>query len=686
VVGKKSLADNLAILFDVCDAVSFAHSKGVVHRDLKPENVMLGEFGEVQLLDWGMGASVSSEGTLANPSWTQAAGGTPAYMAPEMVTGEDGPVGVHSDVYLLGGILYEIVTSKPPHAGKRVLDSLENARKNVIQPTEHSGILVDIALEAMRTSPADRYPSAGDFKQALLEYQVHEQSITLCERSAGDLHAACDDKNYELFAQALFGFRQALTFWEGNAEARDGVVKTQSQYARCAFEKADLDLASSLLDGDVVSHRDLAGEIEGAQRRRDAARRRFRMLRIVAVSLTAAVIVILAVASIWIYTAKRQAVSAKEEAIVAKEVAVSAREAEAEQRKLAETSMARAQEEEGRAVKALSDLVEAQEQEKLAWAEARASEQAATETRDELAKTGMLLDNSWWVFDAATARKMQEDTASSIGMPTELTISVAGGAELVMVLVPPAAFVMGSPPKEESRSADEHLHRVSHSHAFYLSKFELTEGQWQALTGESPPGAVDRAVDPSLPSAGVSFEAIVGTLLPAIQSHAPDGWRFRLPTEAEWEYACRAGTSTAYHAGDDLDSLESVGWFLFNSERKVRPIGLKTPNAFGLHDMHGNVGEICADQYIPGYYLESPTDDPLCSNDGEIPVVRGGSVLNTPEHCRSAYRSYVYDKNEYPFLGVRPAMVLVSAEASPGQPEPAGAPPTDLESSPDSPP
>jgi formylglycine-generating enzyme required for sulfatase activity len=668
VIGDKSLAENLGILFDVCDAVSFAHCKGVVHRDLKPENVMLGEFGEVQLLDWGMGASVSEDGDLLDSSSTQAAGGTPAYMAPEMVTGEEGTVGVHSDIYLLGAILYEIITGQPPHPGRRVLDSLENARNNVIRPTEHTGVLVDIALKAMQTKPPDRYLSVNDLRRALLDYQSHAESIILCERSSSNLGEARENQDYDLFAQALFGFRQALTFWEDNPEARSGIVDTQLQYARGAFEKGDLDLAASTLDNDCSAHQDLAAEVKRARGRRNAARRRLKLLRIAAMSLTATVIIILTVAAIWIYAAKRQA-------DIAREAAVAAREAEAEQRELAESASIKAQDEEARAVKALADLetaytdlVEAQEQEKRAWAEARASERVATETRDELAKTGMLMDNSWWVFDAAEARQRQQDAAAALDMPVEFSLALANDVELVMVLVPPGDFVMGSPPKEENRSADEHLHRISHRDAFYLGKFEMTETQWQALIGQPPPSAVDRDADPALPVTGVSLEQIEIDLPPAILEHAPAGWKIRLPSEAEWEYACRAGTATAFHAGDGQDSLESVGWFLSNSQHQARPVGLKTPNAFGLHDMHGNVGEVCADQYVPGFYLESPTEDPLCKQDGETPVVRGGSVLNTPEHCRSAYRSYVYRKNEYPFLGLRLAMVLDRQAAPPEEP------------------
>ncbi len=659
VVQENTVHQNLRVLLDVCDAVSFAHSRGVIHRDLKPDNVMLGEFGEVQLMDWGLGACVSSDGEAVDLSPTQAAGGTPAYMAPEMVTGNDGPVGTHSDIYLLGAILHQIVTGKPPHPGKRVLDTLVNARKNVIQQAEAAGALADIARKAMQTEPAERYPSVDVFKQALLDYQSHAESITLCQRSADDLRRARKNWHYELFAQALFGFREALVLWEENEEATAGIRDAQLHYASCAFEKGDLDLAASTLNPTCSDHAGLAEEVRRAQSRRDLARRRLKLFRVTAITLTAAVVVILTVASIWINSAKRQAVAAKEVALVAKE-------SETEQRKLAESAKAKAQAEEARAVKALADLktayadlVKAQEEEPRARAEAKESDRVATQTRDELARTGMLRDGSWWVTDAATAQQAQRAAAEATGKPVELVITLSGDVKVTMRLIPPGEFVMGSRPEEENRAADEHLHRVHHTEAFYLGKFELTETQWQALTGELPPSATDRDPDPTLPVTGVSYDRIVQDLLPALEAYTPEGYRFRLPSEAEWEYGCRAGTATAYHAGDGEGALDSAGWYLANSDRKVQPIGSKAPNAFGLHDMHGNANEVCIDQYAVGFYLESPVENPMAAREGDTPVVRGGSVLNIPKHCRSAYRSYAYRKNDYPFLGLRLALVPV---------------------------
>jgi len=167
------------------------------------------------------------------------------------------------------------------------------------------------------------------------------------------------------------------------------------------------------------------------------------------------VIVTLTVASIWISRAKHQAE-------VAREAAVAAQEAEAEQRREAEDARARAQVEEARAVQALADLeeavkrmMEAKTQEEKAVAQARASDRVAVQTRAELAKSGMLLDNSWWVFDADAARQRQEEAACDLDLPPLLTVTLPGDVPLELVAVPAGEFVMGSPPKEEKRAADE---------------------------------------------------------------------------------------------------------------------------------------------------------------------------------------------------------------------------------------
>ena len=126
---------------------------------------------------------------------------------------------------------------------------------------------------------------------------------------------------------------------------------------------------------------------------------------------------------------------------------------------------------------------------------------------------------------------------------------------------------------------------------------------------------------------------------------------YRLPTEAEWEYACRAGTTTKYSLGDDDSELGTYAWFTENSGSKSHPVGGKLPNAWGLYDMHGNVWEWCQDWY--GAYPDRAVTDPTGTRTGSIRVHRGGSWSHAAENCRSAYRGRGYPSSRYDYSGFR---------------------------------
>ncbi len=171
----------------VADAVAFAHANGVVHRDLKPDNVMLGDFGEVLVMDWGLALATAtfrhSEFVTDRPSM----GGTPAYMAPEMVTGPFELIGPASDIYLLGAMLFEVVTGQVPHQGNTAQECLMAAARNEIRGVEATGELIDIAYRAMATDPEDRYATVQDFQAALRDYQSHCDSVLLTTRADQEL-------------------------------------------------------------------------------------------------------------------------------------------------------------------------------------------------------------------------------------------------------------------------------------------------------------------------------------------------------------------------------------------------------------------------------------------------------------------------------------------------------------------
>ncbi|MCX7020013.1 MAG: serine/threonine-protein kinase [Candidatus Sumerlaeota bacterium] len=261
-------SENLRILTCVANAVAFAHSRGVIHRDLKPENVMLGEYGEVLLIDWGIAVSYKEGGKADRLTETDAVGGTPAYMPPEMARGKAALIGPASDIYLLGAILYEIITSLKPHTGKTVMEVLTNAANNVIQRSDRDDELADIARKAMATDPAARYANVKDFLAALDEYHSHAESMAFSNRGDELLRKAQSSKNYEDFAHARFTYQQALELWPGNRAARQGVLRARLAYALCACDKGDLDLAESLLVSEDMMDTPLGDRIRGLKEER----------------------------------------------------------------------------------------------------------------------------------------------------------------------------------------------------------------------------------------------------------------------------------------------------------------------------------------------------------------------------------------------------------------------------------
>lgn len=299
--------ENLDILMKVADAVAFAHSRGVVHRDLKPENVMLGDYGEVMVMDWGIAMPTAAFHRQDSLMQSGELGGTPAYMAPELATGPVDKIGPLADVYLLGGILYEIVTGLTPHTGRDVMHCVESAAANEIQPTQQSGELVNIALHAMATDPADRFATVQDFQAAIREYQSHTESIALSTRADEDLAQAAETDDYQDYARALYAFQESYALWDGNHRAAMGISAAKLAYARCAHGKGDYDLGISLLDKTDPAHTRVLDELRASQKERDARQLRLkRAKRTIAVTV-AAFFAVICIAMWYVWEAKKDA-------------------------------------------------------------------------------------------------------------------------------------------------------------------------------------------------------------------------------------------------------------------------------------------------------------------------------------------------------------------------------------------
>ncbi|MGO9115763.1 MAG: SUMF1/EgtB/PvdO family nonheme iron enzyme [Thermoguttaceae bacterium] len=204
-------------------------------------------------------------------------------------------------------------------------------------------------------------------------------------------------------------------------------------------------------------------------------------------------------------------------------------------------------------------------------------------------------------------------------------------------------------------SHEQPQHRVRITKPFYLGKYPVTQEQWEAVMGMgNNPGGFK---GPKNPVENVSWDDCQQFLDKLNKRQGNPAGKFVLPTEAKWEYACRAGSKTRYCFGDDDSKLGDYAWYLANADGKTHPVGKKKPNAWGLYDMHGNVFEWCADWFEHGYYKESPVADPMGAAAGSYRVDCGGCWRNPAGGCRSAMRDYYEPWFRYDFLGLRVSLV-----------------------------
>ncbi|MDR1921073.1 MAG: formylglycine-generating enzyme family protein [Candidatus Adiutrix sp.] len=209
--------------------------------------------------------------------------------------------------------------------------------------------------------------------------------------------------------------------------------------------------------------------------------------------------------------------------------------------------------------------------------------------------------------------------------------SYANRIGMEFVLIPAGEFMMGSPDADkEAFDGEKPQHRVTISQPFYLGKYAVTQAQWEAVMGNNP--SFFKGL--SNPVERVSWEDVQEFIKKLNQKEGTS--KYRLPTEAEWEYAARAGTTSRYSFGDDAEALGRYAWYWDNSGMTTHPVGGKEPNGWGLYDMHGTVWEWVQDWY--GDYAGSSATDPQWPSSGSYRVNRGGSWLSYARYCRSASR------------------------------------------------
>ncbi|MCY2965652.1 MAG: protein kinase [Planctomycetota bacterium] len=301
IVDRTCFNDNLDVFLKVCDALAFAHSRHIVHRDLKPANVMLGEYGEVYVMDWGMSIALPGCKLIHHIPKAQSPGGTPEYMAPELAGRDIAAIDERADIYLLGALLFQIIIGFSPRPSARidqkVNDSwVDRVKRNLIEYDERDESEIDaagtrelfeVALKAMETSPEDRYQSVQELRKAVVEYRRHEQSVKMARRAQESLEMAMKTKKTEQFALAMFGYEEALQQWDapvsaqGNGSApaasptrtvsrvrtriEQSAIESRLKYALQAEENQNFELGLSLLkDRRVESYGPVVQRLESS--------------------------------------------------------------------------------------------------------------------------------------------------------------------------------------------------------------------------------------------------------------------------------------------------------------------------------------------------------------------------------------------------------------------------------------
>ena len=365
----------MTIFVSICNALAYAHSRGIIHRDLKPQNIVLGDFGEAIVLDWGLARSLDAlqepdPESVAPVSFTDDAQtditrtgatlGTPAYMAPEQAAGRVDLLDARTDVYGLGAILFQILTGEAPHrlrpdaapdkaseipnrnglnsppvptnALARLLIQIANGPTPLIRDVDSSIHLeLDmVCARAMARDRKDRFQTVNEFKAALLEFKVHEQSIELAATAHSEFKKAEITGKYGDYNRALFGFEEALRQWPDNVRAAEGDRETRMSFAKCAYARGDFDLAASLLDEKHTDQRVFRTTVQFASWERDSRHSRIRWLRIFCLAASVLTAVVASGAVFVVNLARIRAVDAREQAH-------SAQLEEARQRKLADT-------------------------------------------------------------------------------------------------------------------------------------------------------------------------------------------------------------------------------------------------------------------------------------------------------------------------------------------------------------
>ena len=691
------LRGRLELFSRVCAGVEHAHQNGIVHRDLKPANVLVSPDGRPRILDFGIARPAGAE-DRSTPGRTRTGSvrGSLAWMSPEQARGELSTLDVRSDVYSLGVVFYRLLAGAMPYdlsglppwiAARRICEA-EPPRLGKVRP-ELRGDLEAIAAMALEKEPAQRYPGAGalgrDVQRFLEDQPVEARPWSTSYQLAkfARRHGLFVATAGVLLAAVVAGLLGSLFLWRQAEAARD-LADGEARRARESEAEAERGSAYLLRLADLQRVRDLAAEADGywpvgpelVPLLEDWLRRAETLA-----------------GNLVHHEAFRSEIEAGDSTVTAgldaaqrawwlgaldvllEEMGAFAGEGgtiEGVHRRLARSRTLRA--------RSIEDRAEAWER-AIAHAADPEGPYGGLALRPQLGlvpyppnpATGLL---DFWHVESG--ERPEQDPATG-------AIEMWDTSGIVLVLVPGGTFLMGSQKADPAGpNYDPHANYPSFPpHAvtlspFFISRFEMSQGQWERIAGENPAyfqaaHSRDREWPRAHPVDRVAWDQCVEIL------HRVG---LRLPTEAQWEYAARAGTDSSWWCGTEPDCLQATAnlgdefarqdgapdsWYVSpwnDGYATAAPLGAFPGNAFGLHEVHGNVREWVLDAYSERPYGRGPVDDPHVSEtdrDFEARTVRGADVGSSPGDACVAVRSIAPAEGySATVVGLRPARALDS--------------------------
>ena len=687
------------ILVKVCETLAYAHSRGILHRDLKPANIMVGQFGQVYVMDWGIAKVVGEKDSrdlrpldLEDESAFQSGGpvqtvdgtviGTPSYMAPEQaVTGKQ--ITFAADVYAVGAMLYELLAGDPPYAlgtpPPRPYEILKRVRKGPPTPVEQIYTkappeLVSICVKAMQREPGRRYATIADLGEDLRAYL--NGNVVAAHRTGALAEAHKWTKRNRrlatviaisviyLVAMGAFFFHRLVQEWDANeklgqqASERETMLNYQLSVER--IRKLRTAARTELWPLGPDKRIALGQWIDQASRMRDQlAKVRIELAQMREESI---------ITSPSAQGSPVDPAGRIEEKdlrtmfeVYERVEAVLGSFFEGPEYGMEGTSFVEVErrlEALDRATRDSSDPPRPLP----SWNEAIRSVQRLPLYRGlELTPNPLLVplgrdpDSGLWEFaHGLTGETPRRDRSGAL--------QLSASSAVVLVLIPGGRGVMGPQSPREQDTIAEHTETPVHQmslRAYLIAKHELTQAQWRRLRGTSgaleerqsiarESGARDVARDELHPIAQVTWQECHDTLA---------RFSLDLPTEAQWEHACRAGSTHPWSIARTQGTLRQVAAV---DRPGTSPVGSFPKNRYGLHDMHGNLFEWCKDPWWPTYDPGTREGDGyrLVPRETGNRVLRGGSFLGGPKEARSASRRWSGSAFRFDDFGVRPALNL----------------------------